>query len=302
MKRRRHTPADSLDLLLDTICNTFGGIIFIALLVVLLLTVSGRPETEQNQVQHAEEVVLQNQLETLAALKLRLQSSLKGQTETIATLTPDNLKKTLGNYQEETARHANLKSNISAIQEKILLNVKQNEKISTQVNELQSKLEVIQRQSEELKKTLVGQRDSRRETLRMPVVRSAAGKSEVIIILQFNRFYIWHRYSAQGTREGLNTEDFLVLSDETKGTVTAPNPAAGIALDQTDHTRKQIFQKLKQFHPNEYNLAIIVRPDSYGAFKHIREIVTVLKLEYDLQPTTLHTQWVDRGGTGGFVQ
>ena len=41
MSRRRSAPASSLDLLLDTICITFGGVLFIALLVVLLLQMSG---------------------------------------------------------------------------------------------------------------------------------------------------------------------------------------------------------------------------------------------------------------------
>jgi len=35
-KRRIRGPGDSLDLLLDTICNSFGGIIFIACLVAIL--------------------------------------------------------------------------------------------------------------------------------------------------------------------------------------------------------------------------------------------------------------------------
>jgi len=302
MKRRKHTPADSLDLLLDTICNTFGGIIFIALLVVLLLLVSGRPEARQSQVQHAEEIALQHQLETLAGLKSRLQSSLEKQAETIAALTPDNLEKTLGDYQEEMARHAYLKTSISVIQKKIHLTVQQDKEISKQIGELQSKLEAIQLQSEDFKKALARHRDARRKMLRMPVVRTAGLKDQVIIILQFNRFYIWHRYSLQGIREGLNTDDFLLLSDETRGTVTTPNPAAGIPLDQTDETKQRIIQKLSRFRPNEHYLAVIVRPDSYGAFQHIREIATTLKLEYDLRPTTLDAEWVDRGGRGGFIQ
>jgi len=35
VKRRRNTTEDSLELLLDTMCNMFGGIILMALLVVL---------------------------------------------------------------------------------------------------------------------------------------------------------------------------------------------------------------------------------------------------------------------------
>lgn len=33
MGRRRRGSASSLDLLLDTICNTFGGVVFMAILV-----------------------------------------------------------------------------------------------------------------------------------------------------------------------------------------------------------------------------------------------------------------------------
>ena len=48
MRRRRpaENPADSLELLLDTICNTFGGVLFIALLVALLTHVpaADRPQ------------------------------------------------------------------------------------------------------------------------------------------------------------------------------------------------------------------------------------------------------------------
>ena len=36
MSRRERANADSLELLLDTICNVFGGIIFIAIIVALL--------------------------------------------------------------------------------------------------------------------------------------------------------------------------------------------------------------------------------------------------------------------------
>ena len=35
MSRRAAKPQESLELLLDTLCNTFGGVMFIALLIVL---------------------------------------------------------------------------------------------------------------------------------------------------------------------------------------------------------------------------------------------------------------------------
>ena len=40
MSRKSSASSDSLDLLLDTICNTFGGVLFIAMLVIILLNIS----------------------------------------------------------------------------------------------------------------------------------------------------------------------------------------------------------------------------------------------------------------------
>ena len=47
MKRARRESDDSLDLLLDTICNMFGTIIFVALIAALLAlsSTAGRTET-----------------------------------------------------------------------------------------------------------------------------------------------------------------------------------------------------------------------------------------------------------------
>jgi hypothetical protein len=53
MKRRRPAPTDSLDLLLDTMCNTFGGIILIAILVALLARQTPSPLVAAEQASSA---------------------------------------------------------------------------------------------------------------------------------------------------------------------------------------------------------------------------------------------------------
>ena len=40
MSRKPNDDDGSLELLLDTICNTFGGVLFISILVILLLNLS----------------------------------------------------------------------------------------------------------------------------------------------------------------------------------------------------------------------------------------------------------------------
>ncbi|MGH7138338.1 MAG: hypothetical protein ACREHD_21520, partial [Pirellulales bacterium] len=65
----RRGTASSLDLLLDTICNTFGGVVFIAILVTLLLQMTGGPQIEAppDAAQHEELVALENERDEVEA-------------------------------------------------------------------------------------------------------------------------------------------------------------------------------------------------------------------------------------------
>ena len=73
MKRRR--PADSsLELLLDTICNTFGGVLFLAILVCILLHNTGHSNShQQNGPRFTEADVIE-----LVRRQQELESALEG--------------------------------------------------------------------------------------------------------------------------------------------------------------------------------------------------------------------------------
>ena len=46
-KRPDESNSASLDLLLDTICNTFGGVLFVSMLVVILLNMSAAEVSDE---------------------------------------------------------------------------------------------------------------------------------------------------------------------------------------------------------------------------------------------------------------
>jgi hypothetical protein len=82
--RRRNSRAnngDSLDLLLDTICNTFGGIVFISLLVVILANVTGKGASIEppDQASHTRLVALRRELEAARDKLQRMQSVVQQQ-------------------------------------------------------------------------------------------------------------------------------------------------------------------------------------------------------------------------------
>ena len=51
--RRRRDQTDGLELFLDTICNTFGGIIFLAILVAILSQTQGMMNQDNPDADHA---------------------------------------------------------------------------------------------------------------------------------------------------------------------------------------------------------------------------------------------------------
>lgn len=48
-KRRSGANADSLDLFLDTICNAFGGLLFLAILLTLLVQMQSNDDSGSSQ-------------------------------------------------------------------------------------------------------------------------------------------------------------------------------------------------------------------------------------------------------------
>ncbi len=302
MTRRRKAPADSLDLLLDTICNTFGGILFIALLVVLLLQVSGTPQAAMSTTEMLQASELQHQQQTLTELKSRLQSTLEQQRPTLDSLSDRDADVTLTQYQVEETQLESLKAKITAIQRRQLELKNEDERRLEEIKQLERNLKTFQSEIDEARKTQARQRDSRRKTLDLPAVRDPGIRSQVTVILQFHRFYLWHRYSSDGSREGLNTDNFLILGEEGPGIQTSPNPAAGVPLDGSESSKQRLIQQLSRFNRSRHYLMVVVRPDSYGDFEQVRTAATALQLEYDLRPSTVDDVWLDRGGTKGLVQ
>ena len=139
-------------------------------------------------------------------------------------------------------------------------------------------------------------------SVRRPVIRSSGGKQEIGLILRYGRLYVWHRYGPGNERLGLNIEEFVIVSEDGDTLVTRPNPTKGTLLDGSPASREAVRRTLRRFDPKTCCLAVIVRPDSYGVFRHVRDEAIALGFDYRLLPTEADSPIADRGGTGGKVQ
>ena len=86
MARSRDTIDASLELLLDTITNTFGSVLFITMLVAVLLRMSGRSETQPPPISRTEQARTEARVAELSAEAERLKATLDSLPVTDSTL------------------------------------------------------------------------------------------------------------------------------------------------------------------------------------------------------------------------
>lgn len=300
MRRRASLNGDSLDLLLDTICNTFGGVLFIAILLIVLLQLS--PAVTESTPRDQPSPGESESIDDLRLQLAELTESVKRQEQLLEQTVSPKLESALSEMSSrQKAASASLKQ-VGDLESRNKATEEELHRSDVAAAELQGRLVEAERQITELRTVLSTKKSETTEEIHSPVERSEFGKSEVGLVLRYGRFYVWHRYSPSGERLGLNTDDFLILDDTSDGIVVRPRPNRGIPIDRSEAARRAIAERLHEFNSNRKILAFIVRPDSYSEYRIVRDVAVSLGFQYRLMPCDSDSAVIDRGGRGGFVQ
>ena len=306
MSRRRSSKQDSLELLLDTICNTFGGVLFIAILVVLLLQQTGAgPAATASVSPPMSPVEIQSlaiRMETIAEELPRLRLNRDSQDAIVQSFAPDAIRQMLATRTALNAKEEALQTDVDQRVASLAQLVAGVEVISDENDTVRKRLDEAKERLNAAKNQLDKDRQSRVQEVRLPVLRTERGKTEIGLVMRYERLYVWHEYDSSNTRLGLNTRDFVVIGEAWGGLITRPNPTRGVLLDESESSQEAVRRVLRQFDPKECYLAMIVRPDSHGVFRHVRDRALELGFEYRLMPVETDEAVTDRGGTGGQVQ
>lgn len=306
MSRRQASRQDSLELLLDTICNTFGGVLFIAILVVLLLQQSGTgPSPETPAAAPVSPVEMQSltlRMEAAVDELARLRENRDSQNTVIQNFAPDAIRQLLVARDAATSRQESLQVVVDQLLVQNIETAARVESLEVENETTQEKLEEAQARLKTMQAKLEEAREKRVKIARLPVLRSARGKQEIGLVLRYGRLYVWHKYGPDQDRLGLNTDDFVVVSEEDGALVTRPKPTGGVVVDESPESQAAVRGVLGRFNPRTSYLVIIARPDSYDVFAHVRDWMLDMGLEYRLMPLGMDDAITDRGGRGGQVQ
>lgn len=320
MSRRRQDGGEgSLELLLDTICNTFGGVLFLAMLVSLLLSQSRRRSDAEDAAADpqaaltpAELARLDMKAQDLAAELTRLESGLRQAREAAADFAVPGMEAELALLERaeesrdrlEAARRRGL-ADLAAVQAaaaRAKAAAAGKERDARQAAEraaaARSRLEAAVEERERLVQEAIRLRDVRaaratvQTTGRAPRER-ATSKQEFGVMLRYGRLYLM-----KVLRDGemvVNEDDFFVTAG-TDRNVARPKPHAGLDLGSQAAMAGPLDERLRPFPAGGWYPCLVVHPDSFDAFVDLKAELVARGYEYRLIPTAASV--VDRGGRG----
>jgi len=295
MKRRRES-ASSLELLLDTICNTFGGVLFLAILVCVMLRGAPRLKTLAASPS-AESVAMQSRLAALAGERDVLQASLR-QRMRLQNRFSDAA--TEAAWQERETLNARLAGMLRARDEVLQATSKlEQAAAAAEVASAEKELATAAAEAANARRALQVEVAARTQVARLPREHFTA-KREIGMVIRFGRLYQWVKYDAYGLQDGLNTDEFVIVEERAGEMVTMPKPYSGVPIvpDQVPNLRA----KLAKLDPTTRYVALAIWGDSFVQFPLLKSLLVERGLEYRLLPVAEGDPIFSQGGRGGKVQ
>lgn len=298
----------SLELLLDTITNTFGGVLFLAMLVSLLLTQTQERvvSNERNMdplpaLSPAELVRIGTQADQiedeLADLRqvvddlrvMQTEMTVPGAEQQMAAMNAalrdtENLSakrvrllQTVAEAQAAAARAARATSTVERDRtsaDQAMANAILRLRKATEERErlIQSAVEITEKRVADATISTTGEAPRERET----------DKSEVGVMLKYGRMYMMHRISSG--RRVVNTDEFIVTPGQLWNTAE-PKPHAGIDLRKTDSLNARVRRYMSDYPSRSWYPCLVVHPDSFNDFLTLKECLVSMGYEYRLIPT-----------------
>ncbi len=283
-RRKRTTTAanDSFDLFLDTITNTFGGILLIAILVVLLVRQVDQNDHERTPDQTATAGRLEEQLNLRRAELKTIEQALTLQSHITGSTAQQPDAQTLSKLLELEQQQSELEKELIDRQNELKDIQRERSASKSTLNQVDAKISAMKKMIEQQTTLLDEEKKLRTRTMTLPKEKSTFKRLTVVVIKND------HGYILDKTRGGLSFElnkehfekcteaeaDVVLMS----GVAVKAKPNAGLAISTTDWN-----SVLRSFDPNCY-ITFVVNPDSFDTFRVVREACVRANREYQILP------------------
>ena len=286
MRGKEEDSVSSFDLLLDTMCNTFGGVVFIALLLVILSHAMGPAAADGKEL---DERSRQELLATEQASELR---QLQQQIRILTNMLQNMVVSSSNNHQAIPQLHPN--DNIMKTNALLLAEIKsQEEELNHQRQEIEkNKLLIsaslnsrtnLDHQIAQLEKDLQSATNKETRILRFPRLHTIRKNTVFMAVKNGKLCPVSDVSRARSVERGYDTTHVVVEKGPQHDTVSfRPNCGQQIRSGvETDGIFQQMLSNIDQQY--EY-IAFIVFPDSYAEFNYVKNIVVQKRFDYVWRP------------------
>lgn len=284
---------DALELFLDTICNAFGGIIFISLLVCVMLQLSGEvigakpgdPVYEARLKAQLEDI--QGEIEKLTAVR---QTQIK-QLPLVKSDTDPELIEKYTKLSEQQVKLDEIKNRLIKALGVIRIEVETSGKYLAKLVEKKDKLE---KEHAILATTIKKQKDAESHVkLRVPQSRTSR-KRQIGVLLSGGRMSFVSKFNDRGARVAYNNADVKITeAPGAGGKVKAISPRAGrgTTIENTEAFAGRLANVLAKFNAKPgpgrdeaacHYFMTAVWPDSHKQFEILRDMLTERGFGYGL--------------------
>lgn len=281
-RRRKGASSDSLDLFLDTICNAFGGLLFLAILLTLLVQMRSNDDSGS-----AREVVSEVELERLAldiSIAERRREELNALVSKLSQLAGEikgsPLHQQASNVEELQEKIEPLLSQIKSESQLVESMLREIREIQEQMANLEVELPLAREALAQAKENLSESLASRQESVEAPVERMTL-KSPICLLMRYNRVYLVFSDDRNQTVNLEHVED----RSSSKSIVVQPRPGRGWDVTSSAGIER-VRDLLAAASPVDRFCSIGVWPDSYGNFEKIKQAMIEGGFNYQLIPLT----------------
>lgn len=267
---------ESLELLLDTICNTFGAVIFISMLVAVLVSQSTRQREPAEPVEDPEVVSAMVQAEIQQAQeRLRVLSGQLRQQEVVKHkfATEDSLM-LAGKVKQQTEQRVRFMQEKSEAIKEITESTSTSAVLQNQLLKQQAEFDAAASENQRLKDALKQQEELASRTARIPQVRKTS-KQSVAFGLDDGRLV--RMTTPKGT---VDTTD-CTLTDENGGRVVRPRRGRGVTVNASQG--KAIQTRFDGIDASNQFVILFVARDSFAEFVPVKDKLVEIGLEYDVR-------------------
>lgn len=284
MSRNRSSIDDgSLELLLDTICNTFGGIVFISFLVVLLLSNTSEQvgSAPAEPLERSRLIELENERASLTRQLERSRKAMAASGEIQAAVVSAELAESAARYRQAEQREARLAQDKSEA-------VGRANEAQERINEVHAEratrdhaLEQAREKLDQIEDELESEIASRSEDAKIPRI-SATQLEPAVFFLKQKRLF-----GPIARADGSFNDGEFVQREEGENVIIEPNPAGGAEARPGTPPSAALRSRIEMVDPRRGYARIWIWNDSFDSFTDVvRSVIDEQDLKVQLIPLT----------------